>query len=104
MACFVAPTTAAIVTTVIKNKVPAKYHVEWLFLMLWGGTAMLIFDHVANHEIVPYYPFFTRSWDQIWPEVLKIGLPMTIIVFAIWYLAVRISWLAEKKRVKISQI
>ena len=91
MACFAAPATVAIITTVIKKKVPERYHPEWLLLMLWGGVLMLIVDHIATGEIVAYFPFFTRSWQQIWPEILRVGVPMTIVIFATWAMMVWIS-------------
>ncbi len=104
MACFVAPAATAIVTTVIRKKISPKYHVEWLLLMQWGGVAMLIVDHISTGEVVPYFPFFTRSWSQIWPEILRAGVPMTIAVFTLWILAVQISWLIEKRNLKISEV
>lgn len=88
MACFAAPATAAIVTTVLKKKIPEKYHADWLFLMLYGGTLMLIFDHIVNGEIVSYYPFFTSSWSKITHEIFVTGIPMTIIVFSAWIIMV----------------
>ena len=97
MACLLAPATAVIVITTIKKKVPEKYHLDWLLLMLWGGVLMLIVDHIANGEIVFYFPFFTREWSQIWPEILKIGLPMTVVIFAFWAMVVWIS-IGLKKR------
>jgi len=84
MACLIAPATAAIVTTVIKKRVPEKYHLDWLLLMLWGGTVMLIVDHVLNGEIVWYYPFFTAGFDAIYREVIAVGIPMTLAIFGIW--------------------
>lgn len=91
MACLIAPATVAIITTVSKKKIPAKYHVEWLLMMLWGGTAMLLVDHIINGEVVPYYPFFTAGFDKIYKEILTVGLPMTAIIFVIWYLMILVS-------------
>ena len=98
MACLAAPATAAIITVVIKKKVSEKYHIEWLMFMLSGGVLVLLVDHIANGEIVPYYPFFTRGWSQIWPEILKIGLPMTISIFTMWIIAVKASSIAARKK------
>ncbi len=88
MACFAAPATAAIVTTVIKKKIPAKYHVDWLLSMLYGGVLMLIIEHIAHKEVVPYFPFFTAGWSEMWPEILRIGVPMTISIFVVWTIMV----------------
>ncbi|MFA7253028.1 MAG: hypothetical protein WC107_00565 [Patescibacteria group bacterium] len=102
MACLIAPATAALVVTTIKKKIPAKYHPEWLLLMMWGGVLMLIVDHIANGEIVPYFPFFTSDKNIIWTEIIKNGVPMTIVIFAFWATAVWIS-IAYSKR-KLSSI
>ena len=101
MCCFVAPVAVATITTVVKKKIPAKYHVEWLLLMLWGGNVMLIVDHIINGEVVPYFPFFTKSWSEMWPEILSVGMPMTIAIFAIWGAAVLGSNLAIKRNLKV---
>jgi len=91
MACFVAPATVAIVTTAVKEKVPEKYHVEWLLSMLYGGVLMLIIEHIAHKEVVPYFPFFTAGWSEMWPEILRIGVPMTIAIFAVWGIMVLVA-------------
>jgi hypothetical protein len=90
MACFLAPTTAAIVTTVIRKKIPAGYHINWLLMMLWGGVLMLLVDHVISGELVPYPPFLTAGIDKIVPEVIAVGIPMTIIVFAAWIVMIAV--------------
>ncbi|HRY52443.1 MAG TPA: hypothetical protein P5089_01165 [Candidatus Portnoybacteria bacterium] len=84
MACFIAPAAAAIAATAIKKRMPSCWHFGKLTLMLWGGVLMLLVDHAATGEIIPYFPFFTRSWNEIWPEIIKIGLPMTLLIFAVW--------------------
>lgn len=97
MACFAAPATAAIITTAVKRKVPKKYHPEWLLSILWGGVLMLIVEHVAHQEVVPYFPFFTSGWSEMWPEILRVGLPMTLIIFIIWGAMITGIALAAKK-------
>ncbi len=57
MACFIAPTTAAIIATGIKKKIPQKYHFEWLITMFWGGVAMLNVEHISHGEVVPFPRF-----------------------------------------------
>lgn len=103
MACFTVPTTAAIVTTLMRKKVPAKYHFEWLNLMLWGGSIMLILDHIINGELTWRFPFFTRSFSVIWREILKVGVPMTALTILVWAAMVAISWQAENKKMLVSQ-
>lgn len=102
MACFVAPASAAIAATVVRKKIPAKYQINKLLLMLWGGTAMLVVDHVLNGEIVPDYPFFTAGFAQIWHEILRVGVPMTAVIFSIWAVMVIVS--AVKKERALSGV
>lgn len=103
MACFVAPAATAIISTAIRKKVPEKYHFDWLLLILWGGTAMSITDHIINGEIAPYFPFFTKGWSQIWPEILKVGIPMALSAILLWLILVGISLLSDNKKTKLSQ-
>lgn len=91
MACFVVPTAAAIVSTAIGKKVPEKYHLNWLNSMLWGGVVMLAVEHIAHGEIVLYPPFLTAGLPEVLPEMLKIGIPMTLVIFLIWGIMVVIA-------------
>lgn len=84
MCCFAAPAATAVVTTVMKKKIPKEYEIGKLNTMLWGGVAMLVVDHIVSGELVPYFPFVTKSWAEIWPEILQVGVPMTLLIVAIW--------------------
>jgi len=99
MACFAVPTAAAIVTTVMGKKVPEKYHINWLNSMLWGGVVMLAVEHIAHKEIVFYPPFLTAGLSEILPEMIKVGVPMTLIIFLIWGIMVAVT-ARMSKRVK----
>ena len=81
MACFLVPGTEAIVTTIVtavvkKKENDIKRKVEegtisvsetkghdfsrklgWLNKMLWGGSALLAFEHVWHGEVSPVFPF-----------------------------------------------
>ncbi|MCM8819476.1 MAG: hypothetical protein NC925_01615 [Candidatus Omnitrophica bacterium] len=96
MACFVAPMTAAIVTTAVQKKVPAKYHINWLNSMLWGGVLALIVEHISHREIVIYPPFFTAGLSEMLPEIVKVGVPMTGVIFLVWMVMVAISLKIKK--------
>ena len=72
MACFLVPTTEAIVTTVIKKVADKKgsdnifiKKMGWLNNMLWGGSALLAFEHVwhgdADGGIVNVYIHYLRE-------------------------------------------
>ena len=97
MACFLVPTAAAIVTTAIGKKVPEKYHLNWLNSMLWGGVAMLAVEHIAHGEIVLYPPFLTAGLLEVLPEMLRVGVPMTLAIFLIWGIMVAVAAIMSKK-------
>lgn len=91
--CFLVPLTQAIVTTVYRvcTKQTDTFvgrNLKTLELMLWGGTIMLLVDHIINGE------FF--AWNPM--ELLTVGLPMSLVVTAIWAI-----WCYAKER-KTAQI
>lgn len=114
MACFVAPATVAIATTVTRkvvqkrereataehaqtstSEVPGKWtkRLGWLNTMLWGGTALLALEHIWHGELVPWPPFLTamESTEQIGPmlrEIAVYGGAMTAAIFAVWTIMV----------------
>ena len=97
MACFVVPTAAAIVTTAIGKKVPEKYHINWLNSMMWGGVVMLAVEHIAHGEIVLYPPFLTAGLHEVLPEMLRVGVPMTLCIFLIWGVMVAVAARMSKR-------
>lgn len=122
MACFLVPATEAIVTTVaskvikhkekesvslpedtIKETVRTKFSAKlgWLNNMLWGGSALLAFEHLWHGEIVPYFPFLTAvsngETTEMLSEMGSTGVMMAAIVTAAWAGMVAVSSLAEKK-------
>ncbi len=89
MACFTAPAAAAAVTTVFRNKIPAKYHIEWFNALVWGGSAGLLLEHLASGEIVPYPPFLTAMASPaetavMVAEIISIGVPMLLACATVW--------------------
>lgn len=100
MACFIAPTTAAIVATGIKKKIPAKYHFEWLVMLFWGGSIMLIIDHLISGELAPYPPFLTTNPAKILPEILIIGGSMTMSTVIVWIIMILTSNIFKKENKK----
>ena len=122
MECFLVPAAEAIVTTVaskvIKQKekesvslpentinetVRTKFSAKlgWLNNMLWGGSALLAFEHIWHGEIVPYFPFLTAVSNgeitEMLSEMGSTGVMMAAIVTAAWAGMVAVSSLAEKK-------
>jgi hypothetical protein len=99
MACFLVPTAAAIVTTAVGKKAGEKYHFNWLNSMLWGGVVMLAVEHIAHGEIVLYPPFLTAGLAEVLPEMLRVGVPMTLSIFLIWGVMVAVAAKMEKARI-----
>jgi hypothetical protein len=99
MACFLVPFGTAIVTTALRKKVSPKYHIDWLNSMLWGGVLMLAVEHIAHGEVVLYPPFLTKGLPEVLPEMLKIGIPMTLAIFVIWSVMVAVSLRIARKTV-----
>ena len=91
--------TQAIVTTAYRKLNAKKIeatgatvlmrHVPALEKMLWGGTVMLVVDHVINGEVILKYPFFTALTETggagvMLREMLTVGVPMSLVLTAVW--------------------
>lgn len=98
MACFIVPMGTAIVTTVAKKKIPEKYHLDWLNTMLWGGVVMLAVEHVAHGEVVLYPPFLTAGLSEVFPEMMRVGVPMTLAIFLVWAVMAAAAGVLERKK------
>jgi len=125
MACFLVPTTEAIVTTIVtqavkhkEKKLLEKAEIEgkepeiyvgskfstklgWLNKMLWGGSALLAFEHIWHGEVIPVFPFLTAVKDGEALGMLKemgtAGVGMAVIVTAVWIGMVIVSSIIEKR-------
>ena len=93
MACFVVPLVQAIATSALrkwgKKDGFVGRNLASLELMLWGGTMMLIVDHVINGELTWRFPFFTAlgqsgGWSVMLREMLFVGVPMSLVITAVW--------------------
>jgi hypothetical protein len=88
MACFIVPLTQAVATTIYRKVTKQTdtfvgRNLKTLELMLWGGTIMLLVDHLINGEFLAWNPW----------ELLVVGLPMSVAVTAIWAI-----WCYAKER------
>ena len=109
MACFLVPTTEAIVTTVIKHQAdkagaqnPFLRHMNWLNNMLWGGSALLAFEHVWHGEVVPYFPFLTAASNpadkaEMLHEMATVGVTMAVIITVVWIGTLIVASVFEKR-------
>ena len=125
MACFTVPAAEAIVTTIVtkvikskeaKNltkkpeagdeiqKISLSTKLGWLNNMLWGGSALLAFEHVWHGEVVPFFPFLTAVKDgnaaEMLHEMATAGVCMALLVTAVWGAMVAISNHFEKHNEK----
>lgn len=95
MACFIAPLSLGIITTLFRKKIPEHLKLSWLNIMIFGGSIMLAVEHIAHGEIILYPPFLTamQTPSEI-PIMLKemavIGGTMTIAIVSIWAIMVLI--------------
>lgn len=110
MACFLVPTTEAVVTTVIK-KIGDKNGSDnmfikkmgWLNNMLWGGSALLAFEHVWHGEVTPWFPFLTAAANpadaaEMIHEMSTSGVAMAILVTLAWVVMVLVSNAISKRK------
>lgn len=114
MSCFIVPLAQAMVTStyrkVNQNKLEnshsaLKHHIPALEKMLWGGSVMLIVDHVINGELTWRFPFFTALEQAgggavMLREMLTVGLPMSLTITAIWAVY---ALLKERKKTVVAQ-
>lgn len=99
MACFIVPLVQAIGTTIYRKcnqksiSDPSasllKHHLPTLEKMLWGGSVMLIVDHIINGELTWRFPFFTALTETdggavMLREILTVGVPMSLVLTAVW--------------------
>ena len=95
MACFIVPMLQAVATSIYCKtaKKPAKgvlgRNLPALEKMLWGGTVMLIVDHIINGELTWKFPFFTALGTEgggavMLRELLTVGVPMSLVITAVW--------------------
>lgn len=99
MSCFVVPLVQAIATSVYRKHhddsihdpgaSPLKRNLPSLEKMLWGGSVMLVVDHIINGELTWRFPFFT-ALDSVGggavmlKEMLTVGVPMSLVLTAVW--------------------
>ena len=117
MACFIVPATEAVVTTIIEKKckkeeskreetkdtkINFSQKLSWLNKMLWGGSALLAFEHLWHGEVTPWFPFLTamqnhKDMVQMLHEMSTVGISMAAVVTFVWAGMVMISNTLESK-------
>jgi len=100
---------AAIITTAFRKRIPAKYHINWLNTMLWGGVAGLSLEHVAHSEVVPFPPFLTAMANPadtavMIHEIMTIGVGMLMACVITWGIMLYVaSYLEHSAKTKVEQ-
>lgn len=130
MACFLVPTTEAVIVTAVSKiaeakkkehegleqeavhasveedvKIPFKRKVKWLTNLLYGGSALLAFEHVWHGEVVPWFPFLTAAADAeeravMLQEMSTVGVTMALLVTGVWVGMLVVSNAIEQKVMK----
>ena len=124
MACFTVPVAEAVITTVATKIIEKKelkaiengtaqacknHEVNYvrfstklksLTKLLWGGSALLAFEHLWHGEITPFPPFITAMQSaedtaEMLHEISTVGVTMAVIVTGFW--AVMTFVLAKKE-------
>lgn len=131
MACFIVPVAEAVVTTVAKKvikskekepetvevnfegtdfemaeKIPFSRKLNWLSNLLWGGSALLAFEHVWHGEVVPWFPFLTSAANPtdasvMLHEMSTVGVTMAVLVTVAWLGMVAVTSAIEKRATKL---
>lgn len=128
MACFLVPLAEAAAVTAVRALVSHKQNAEtkseclhksegslreklgWLAQMLFGGSALLMIEHIFHGEVVLYPPFLTamNSPDEMYAmlhEMSTVGVGMACLVTGVWGAAVIISSLMKKlKKTKTAAV
>ena len=84
------------------SKIPFSGKLKWLNSLLWGGSALLAFEHVWHGEVVPWFPFLTAASDpadtaEMLHEMATVGVSMAALVTLVWLGMLGISAIIEKR-------
>lgn len=131
MACFLVPAAEAVITTVAEKAMKSKEKEEtvqvsladgtietaekirfstklgWLNKLLWGGCALLAFEHVWHGEVIPAFPFLTavtagETADML-AEMGSTGITMAVLVTAVWAGMLAVSSIVEKRALRAQE-
>ena len=113
MACFLIPAAEGVVVSLIARavkkkqankpaaaggaehpletavKLPLARKLQWLSNLLWGGSALLAFEHLWHGEVVPWFPFLTAAANPadasvMLYEMATVGVSMAALVTLVW--------------------
>ncbi|RKJ06832.1 hypothetical protein D7X87_02320 [bacterium D16-54] len=134
MACFLVPAAEAVISTAASKvmqskesspkavpisldgstiteavKTPFFHKLKWLNNLLWGGSALLAFEHIWHGEVVPWFPFLSAASNpsdaaEMLYEMSTAGVAMAVLVTAVWGGMLAISAVIEKGAVKSAEL
>lgn len=108
MACFTAPLAEAVIVKVVEkniekkggkeasDKIPLARKIKWLSTMLFGGSALLAFEHIWHGEITAWFPFLTAMSDKedtvtMLKEIATVGVSMAVLITAVWLIMCKVA-------------
>jgi len=114
MCCFIVPMVQAVATTAYRKHIEKsgnaessawKSNIPTLEKFLWGGTIVLLVDHIISGELSWRFPFLTAlgygdGVSVILKEMLTVGVPMSVVVTVIWAAYVMLKSPALKRSAK----
>lgn len=83
----------ALITTLLWFLLKKKYKLEFLSLMLWGATIMILVDHILGYKGGKFIE--TETYGMINSGIL-LGIVMLVPVFLIWFVVLSVSRLQQK--------
>ncbi len=117
MACFTVPLAEAVILSLGK-KIAFKKNADsvikeklgHLNKMLYGGSFLLVIEHIYHGEVMFFPPFLTAMKNPedipaMLHEMATVGVSMAVTVTVAWAIAEFITWLINKngKKEKILQ-
>lgn len=124
MACFIVPAAEALVVTLVSKTLekravkedfskisldsiqsePMYRRLKKLSNLLWGGSALLAFEHMWHGEIVPWFPFLTAAETEssaavMLHEMATVGVSMAAVATTAW--AAFSFFTARRKKVAV---
>ena len=104
MACFLVSTAEAVIVTAVEKaeekkelkqdheesvRIPLSHKLKWLMHMLWGGSILLMFEHIWHGEITAWFPFLTAMSDpsdtsEMLHEMATVGVSMAVLITVVW--------------------
>ena len=70
--------------------------------MLWGGSALLAFEHIWHGEVVPWFPFLTAMSNpadaaKMFYEMATAGVSMALLITVVWFVICRVADIIVKR-------